>query len=94
MISTPFDGITEAPMISGRSSYVADEDRDALTSLDLKLCDMFWLLPEIGVSISLQLDRRRLAGRGLERRPTIAREARRPTRGTPEEGAESVLKFH
>jgi hypothetical protein len=42
--------------------------------------------------ISLQFCRRRLAGRGLERRPApIAREARRPTRGTPEERADAVL---
>ena len=40
----------------------------------------------------LQLNRRRSAGRGLERRPApIAREARRPTRGTPEECADAVL---
>jgi hypothetical protein len=45
-----------------------------------------------GLSIRLQLDRRRLAGRGLERRPAPpAREARRPTRGTPEECADVVL---
>ena len=38
------------------------------------------------LSICLQLNRRRLAGRGLERRPApIAREARRPTRGNPTE---------
>ena len=37
------------------------------------------------LSISLQSIRRRSAGRGLERPPIIAREARRPTRGTPEE---------
>jgi hypothetical protein len=38
--------------------------------------------------ISLQLNRRRLAGRGLER---LVGAARRPTRGTPEECADAVL---
>jgi hypothetical protein len=51
-----------------------------------------------GVSyICLQLNRRRSAGHGTGKTPpTIAREARRPTRGTPEESEESAprLRLH
>ena len=43
------------------------------------------LHPDSGTLDYLQLRRRRLAGRGLERRPVAAQEARRPTRGAPEE---------
>jgi hypothetical protein len=48
-------------------------------------------MEDIAPLICLQLDRCRSAARGLERAPTIAREARRPTRGTPEEKEEAVL---
>ena len=48
----------------------------------------------LGHTNSLHSNLRRLAGRGLERRPVpIAREARRPTRGTPEECANVFLDF-
>ena len=43
-------------------------------------------------TISLQLNRRRLAGRGLERRPLAPRgRPAGPTRGTPEECSDAVL---
>jgi hypothetical protein len=37
----------------------------------------------LALSISLQLDRRRSAARGLERAPTVAREARRADSRNP-----------
>ena len=68
-ISTSFDGITETSMISGRSSYFYAKRRGPSHTF--------------GPVDHLQPNRLRLAARGLERAPTVAREARRADSRNP-----------